>query len=322
MPNRKKRSRGSCKTSANPIADQNEDREVKMMMDESRNDSSGDSDDDLTFVAAPQCTQNDDESDDDMDGGETIAASERNVSVEFLFSDPREAHFHSVKQFLLVYLPPSQPFDVSGLANAIVGQVTAGTMICVEGEDDVYGFITALSLKTFGKETSIKQIVQYVTKKCPNSDLPNLQHILNTKNVGLVLNERMVNLPYQLVPALHSALHEDIEWAIENEDTQELRNSFQMDYFLILATCSEERGGSERSTKGKKTKIAYEQTARFFHKFEDEFLEQEAELTFSFDTPLTERECVDKSSKSTVVILLEREKHKAALASVSAIINV
>ncbi|KAG2840550.1 hypothetical protein PC111_g3443 [Phytophthora cactorum] len=257
-----------------------------------------------------------------MDGGEAAAAAGGNVNVNFLFSDPREAHFHSVKQFLLAYLPPTQPFDVSGLANAIVGQVTAGTMVCVEGEDDVYGFITALNLKSFADETSIQQVLQYVTKKCPSAELPKLQQILNTKNVGLLLNERMVNLPYQLVPALHSALHEDIEWAIQNEDTEELRNSFEMDYFLILSTCTEEKSGSSGSKKGKKSKTTYEQTAKFFHNFEDEFLEQEAELSFSFDTPLTERERVDKSSKTTVVMLLERKKHKAALASISAMINV
>ncbi|OWZ18884.1 BCCIP family protein [Phytophthora megakarya] len=315
MPPQKKRSRGSGKAPIDPKTAEHEAQEVEMMDAES--DSSSDSEDDLTFAAAADA---DEDSDDDMDGGEAAAAG-NNVSVDFLFSDPREAHFHSVKQFLLAYLPPSQPFDVSGLANAIVGQVTAGTMVCVEGEDDVYGFITALNLKSFASETSIQQVLQYVTKKCPSADASKLQQILNTKNVGLVLNERMVNLPYQLVPALHSALHEDIEWAIENEETEELRNSFKMDYFLILATCTEEKSGSE-AKKGKKTKTTYEQTAKFFHNFEDEFLEQEAELTFSFDTPLTERERVDKSSKTTVVMLLEREKHKAALASISAMINV
>ncbi|ETL93924.1 hypothetical protein F442_08311 [Phytophthora nicotianae P10297] len=318
MPPQKKRSRGSGKAPIDPKVAQTEDHEVEMMEEDS---DSSESEDDLTF-APNDGADDDDDSDDEMDGGEAAAAAGGNVSVDFLFSDPREAHFHSVKQFLLAYLPPTQPFDVSGLANAIVGQVTAGTMVCVEGEDDVYGFITALNLKGFANETSIQQILQYVTKKCPSAELPKLQQILNTKNVGLVLNERMVNLPYQLVPALHSALHEDIEWAIQNEDTEELRNSFKMDYFLILATCTEEKSGSSGSKQGKKSKTAYEQTAKFFHNFEDEFLEQEAELSFSFDTPLTERERVDKSSKTTVVMLLEREKHKAALASISAMINV
>ncbi|RLN59992.1 hypothetical protein BBJ28_00001362 [Nothophytophthora sp. Chile5] len=320
MPPQKKRSRGAAKAQqAPPAADQQEDHEVEMMEDDSDSDDSDDSEDDLTFAAA-QNGGDEDDSDEDMEG---TGAAGGNVDVEFLFSDPREAHFHSVKQFLLTYLPPTQPFDVSGLANAVVNQVTTGTMVCVEGEDDIYGFITALSLKRYAQETSVQQILQYVTKKCPSAELPRLQQILSTKNVGLVLNERMVNLPYQLVPALHSALHEDIEWAITNEDTEELRKSFQLDYFLVLATCTVEKsGGGDGSKKGKKTKTAYAQTAKFFHNFEDEFLEQEATLSFSFDTPLSERERVDKSSKTTVVMLLEREKHKAALASISAMINV
>ncbi|RLN66608.1 hypothetical protein BBP00_00002108 [Phytophthora kernoviae] len=320
MPPQKKRGRNAGKAPLASNAAQQEDDHQDQMMEESDDDSSDDSEDDLTFAAAQNA---DEDSDDEMDGGEASAAAGNSVSVDFLFSDPREAHFHSVKQFLLAYLPPSQPFDVSGLANAVVGQVTAGTMVCVEGEDDVYGFITALNLKSFTQETSVQQILQYVTKKCPNSELPRLQQILNTKNVGLVLNERMVNLPYQLVPAVHSALHEDIEWAIENEDTEELRNSFKMDYFLILATCTEEKsGGNDGAKKGKKTKTTYDQTVKLFNNFEDEFLEQEADLSFSFDAPLSERERVDKSSKTTVVMLLERAKHKAALTNIAAMINV
>ncbi|KAI9922970.1 hypothetical protein PsorP6_002315 [Peronosclerospora sorghi] len=51
----------------------------------------------------------------------------------------------------------------------------------------------------------------------------------------------MINLPYQLVLALYSALHEAIEWAAKDEDTQELRSSLHMEYSLILATCTEKK---------------------------------------------------------------------------------
>jgi protein BCP1 len=335
MPPQKKRGRegqsgakGKQPASSSDDAGRSGADEVEMMDQDDSDDSDDDSDDDLTFAAKAEDSDEEEDSDEDMeDVGEQAAgaaadadANARSVNVEFVFSDPKETHFHSVKQFLLTYMPPTQPFDVSGLADAVVGQVSTGTMVCVEGEDDVYGFITALSLERYAQETSVQQIVQYVTKKCPPAELPRLQQILSTKSVGLVVNERMVNLPYQLVPAIHSALHEDIEWAIENEDTPELRASFQFDYFLLLASCAVEKSGS--GGKGsKKTKTAYEQTAKFFHNFEDEFLEQEAELSFSFDTPVGDRESVDKSNKSTVVMLIERAKHKAALAQIAAMIN-
>uniref|UniRef100_K3X197 Protein BCP1 n=1 Tax=Globisporangium ultimum (strain ATCC 200006 / CBS 805.95 / DAOM BR144) TaxID=431595 RepID=K3X197_GLOUD len=301
--------------------------EVEMMEDDSSDDDS-DSDDDLTFAEKASDEDDDDEDDEDEDmedaDTKTSAKEGRNVNVEFVFSDPRESHFHSVKQFLIAYLPPTQPFNVSGLADAIVNQVTTGTMVCVEGEDDVYGFITALSLKCHQTENYMQQILQYVTKKCPGDDLQRFQTILNSKSVGLLVNERMVNLPYQLVPAIHSALHEDIEWAIENEETAELRESFKFDYFLILSSCSMEKSGSAGGSgkgKGKKAKTQYEQTAKFFHNFEDEFLEQEAEVVFVFETPKSDRDAVDQTNKTTVVMLIERSKHKAALTSISSMIN-
>lgn len=297
--------------------------EVEMMDEDSSSDES-DSDDDLTFAekASDDDESDDDDDDEDMEDASSAKGEGRNVNVEFVFSDPRESHFHSVKQFLITYLPPTQPFNVSGLADAIVNQVTTGTMVCVDGEDDVYGFITALSLSRYASESSVQQILQYVTKKCPADDLARFQAILKSKAVGLLINERMVNLPYQLVPAIHSALHEDIEWAIENEETEELRNSAKFDYFLVLSSCSVEKSGTANGKgKGKKAKTQYEQTAKFFHNFEDEFLEQEADVAFSFETPKGDRDTVDQTNKETVVMLIQRAKHKAALTNISAMIN-
>lgn len=293
------------------------------MMDEDDSDSD-ESENDLTFDQRDEGSDDSDDEDDAMDSGASKAAStgDRSVNVEFVFSDPREVHFHSVKQFLISYLPPTQPFDVSGMADTIVNQVETGTMVCVEGEQDVYGFITALGLQRYQQVTSMQQVLQYVAKKCPPSELARFQGVLNAHSVALVINERMVNLPYQLVPAIHSALHEDIEWAIENEESEPLRKSFDVEYFLILSSCTVEKAGASfGKSKGKKTKTQYEQTAKFFSNFEDEFLEPEADVSFSFDTPRGERERVDNAHRSTVVMLIKRSTHKAALASISAMIN-
>ncbi|TMW56930.1 hypothetical protein Poli38472_002855 [Pythium oligandrum] len=318
------------KAAATPAEERDDAEMAEHEMDAGSSSDSDDSDDDeLTFAENMDDDDDDDEDEDDedgddaMDGGEADAkqGQDRHVNVEFVFSDPREAHFHSVKQFLLSYLPSSQPFDVSGLANLIVSQVTTGTMVCVEGEEDVYGFITALGLQRYQNETSIQQVVNYATKRCPADLAGRFKQILQTKNVGLVVNERMVNLPYQLVPPVHSALHEDIEWAISNEATPELRKSFEFDYFLLISSCTMEKAGSTGGKgKGKKVKTDYSQTAKFFANFEDEFLEQDAEVTFTFETPRGERE-QDQPNKHTVVMLIERSRHKAALGTIAAMIN-
>lgn len=36
-------------------------------------------------------------------------------------------------------------------------------------------------------------------------------------NVGLIVSERIVNLPPELAPDLHQALQDDLAWALENE---------------------------------------------------------------------------------------------------------
>ncbi|GLE02026.1 hypothetical protein PINS_up010864 [Pythium insidiosum] len=291
-------------------------------------DDSDDDDDELTF--AEQMHDSDEDEDDDeeeedeaMDGGASKQQKDaaRQVNVDFVFSDPREAHFHSVKQFLLSYLPSSQPFDVSGLANIVVSQAAVGTMVCVDGEDDVYGFITALGLQRYASETSVQQIVQYVTKRCPADDAARFQQLLSTRRVALVVNERLVNLPYQLVPHVHSALHQDIEWAIE--ESAEGADAFQFDYFLILSSCTME-GAASSKPKGKKkakTETFLAATAKMFSNFEDEFLEPEADVTFTFETPRGERESASDVHKHTVVMLIERARHKAALGTISAMIN-
>lgn len=49
--------------------------------------------------------------------------------------------------------------------------------------------------------------------------LRTLQHVFKGKlgNAGVLLNERVLNLPPELAPALHNALLEDIVWAQHNE---------------------------------------------------------------------------------------------------------
>ncbi|KAJ0411278.1 hypothetical protein ATCC90586_004194 [Pythium insidiosum] len=327
-----KRGRSAAKDAAKPDAEM-KDAEAPAgrvpgdeQSDSDDSDDDSDDDDELTFAEQMHDSDDDDEEekeeeeDEAMDGGASKQKDARHVNVDFVFSDPREAHFHSVKQFLLSYLPSSQPFDVSGLANVIVSQAAVGTMVCVDGEDDVYGFITALGLQRYASETSVQQIVAYVTKRCPADDAARFQQLLSTRRVALVVNERLVNLPYQLVPHVHSALHQDIEWAVA--ESAEGAEAFQFDYFLILSSCTMEGASSSKPKGKKKAKTEFlAATAKMFSNFEDEFLEAEADVTFTFETPRGERESASDAHKHTVVMLIERSRHKAALGTISAMIN-
>ena len=53
---------------------------------------------------------------------------------------------------------------------------------------------------------------------------------------GLVINERLLNCPPQLASPLHHSLFdEEIPWAVEDEPTEELRDSFNFKAYLFLS---------------------------------------------------------------------------------------
>jgi hypothetical protein len=72
---------------------------------------------------------------------------------------------------------------------------------------DVYGFITILSMsKNLGKEKWMTHIFNYIIKKAEVylEDSHKLKTIIKSKMVGLLVNERLVNMPPQTVPPLHT----------------------------------------------------------------------------------------------------------------------
>ncbi|KAK7283994.1 hypothetical protein RIF29_13745 [Crotalaria pallida] len=54
-------------------------------------------------------------------------------------------------------------------------------------------------------------------------------------DVGLLVSQRVVNLPPQLLPPLYNALFDEVSWATEDEPTEDLRNSFKFKHYVILS---------------------------------------------------------------------------------------
>ncbi len=56
-------------------------------------------------------------------------------------------------------------------------------------------------------------------------------------NVGLLVNERMINLPYVVVPQLHEGLPEDIKFTKKQDDVEDPRE-FDYQYLLVISRYS------------------------------------------------------------------------------------
>ena len=193
----------------------------------------------------------DDESDDDDDDLDLEEADGApiDLEVEFGFYDPRAEDFHSLRALLAAgeMVPPSAELDLGGLADLLAEQAAVGTIVRGgDAESDIFGFMSAINLQAHREVRCVQQLTAYVLKQCADeSARAQLRSWLadGARPLGLVLSERMVNMPTQLVPNLVDALMQDLAWAVENEETEAGRAAFRFDRLLWLARVAPGGGG-------------------------------------------------------------------------------
>lgn len=74
----------------------------------------------------------------------------------------------------------------------------------------------------------------------------------NPEKLGIVISERVMNLPPELSPWLQQALLDEVEWATEDEPTEQRRAMFALEYFLYITQVYLD---SDRPKKKRKSSI-------------------------------------------------------------------
>jgi len=202
------------------------------------------------------------------------------VNIELSFIDPNESYFHAIRYFLINLLD-GETFDVGDLADIIITQVQVGTLIINEDDTpedkNVLAFATLLPFSLYSKRDSMKSIMKYcianAAEKLSATDSKKFQDLLSSKKIALFLNERLVNLPPDPVPALHKALKDDRTWALEEDNT-----SFNVDYILYITKVAENIPEDGPSLK------RHTDEDLIWYKFEDEMLKDEAEYKILFNS--------------------------------------
>jgi len=173
----------------------------------------------------------DEESDEEEDGSESSISTEV-VQADFEAFAPIEGDFGGIRS-LLQQLLLKAPVNVNELTEVIIQQSDIGCVHKVatdedaqQGEDametdeDVYGLVTIVDLKSDEKEC-IRQLKAMLRKrygeissKSPLSEkakaaFDQLWKSEKAKRVGWIINERLVNIPFQIaVPSFESLLEE------------------------------------------------------------------------------------------------------------------
>lgn len=226
------------------------------------------------------------------------------VDVNFDFLSPRSEFDQSIRPFIYELFDSQCP--IAGLADYIANQTEIGTFIVTDSsekpEDSIISFITLVpSLPS----PPLNYAHIYLGAKGDIS-------ILINQRWALLICERVVNLPSELIPHLHNQLVLDLNWAEQN-----CEGRFEFDYIVSLSKCISTVSPAASARKKRKTVMP---DNLLLFKLEDEILLKYAEESFLFESEAS-RAQVGKSSamygddscSHKLVIILSKAKYLQAV---------
>eukprot|EP00980_Cylindrotheca_fusiformis_P024270 scaffold11698_cov138-Cylindrotheca_fusiformis.AAC.3 len=225
------------------------------------------------------------------------------IQVDFTFCDMNEKYFHGLKT-LLTSTSPIFMAQSSGLADIMIKNVSVGTVISTEGDNEgtIFGYASVLNVTTYQKEPAIQELKKQCLEKCPAAHKKELEVVLSGKTkrpAGFYMQGRMLNLPLEIVEILHQQLVMDMDWAVNNAQGVD-RKSLDFGAFIRIAP-------------------AYQSSNTTYYKyFDDEVFAQHAEFTFEMELPKIHD--IDEAP-FCVVLVLTKTGHRAGMKSLSQMVH-
>lgn len=212
------------------------------------------------------------------------------LNVDFEWFDPQPAvDFHGLKTLLRqLFDIDNQLFDLSELTDLILAQPTLGSTVKCDGnESDPYAFLTVLNLHEHRSTAVVKQLMEYILSKATDDQtgLEQLRAMLapdSKARVGLILTERFINMPHQIVPPMYNMLLEEIQWALDDDEP------YQFTHYLIISknyteVASQLDAEDTRPRKQRKQSAKASDTEVFYFHPEDEVLQKHAIAYMSYE---------------------------------------
>ena len=221
------------------------------------------------------------------------------MEAEFEWFDPQpDNDFHGLKALLRqLFDVDAHMLDLSALTDLILSQPLLGSTVKVEGnESDPFAFLTVLNLREHqvrslcsDRETSapddrqdkavIRDLQAYLARKCASvpsmARLAQLMSASPTAATGLILTERLVNVPPEVVPPMYTMLLEEMQWARDEKEPYEFSS-----YVIISKVYAEVESSADlqqgRPSKKKRSKGSGGDSDSFYFHPEDEVLHKHA----------------------------------------------
>eukprot|EP01121_Diplochlamys_sp_Union-15-3_P005920 TRINITY_DN1627_c0_g1_i2.p1 TRINITY_DN1627_c0_g1~~TRINITY_DN1627_c0_g1_i2.p1 ORF type:complete len:272 (+),score=52.45 TRINITY_DN1627_c0_g1_i2:79-894(+) len=265
-------------------------------------------------VPNPKKRARTDDVDKDDSDDEKMEIDGEEIVVDFVFSDPKEIDYKTIKTFVMNYLD-GQSWNYSEFTDLLLSQPYIGSLIKIEGDEEGYGFISIINLHEHKDKQCIQQIKAFIRSKVAKGTPEQIKlwgNILEEPRVGLIVNERMLNVPPQLAPHLHKCLYEEVDWALEDG------KPFKFDNLIMLTCFYEELAGNPKQKKQKLEEI-------FFHKVEDSIYKKYATDTLAYRQVINDQDAkwmMDRMARPyRLLILLDATKAKIVVDETSALVN-
>lgn len=130
----------------------------------------------------------------------------------------------------------------------------------------------------------IKDLTQYILQKAEASPaLSKLKDLLSPSSagqVGLILTERFMNMPAEIVPPMYTMLLEEISWALEEKEP------YKFSHYLVLSktyTEVESKLDQQENRPQKKKKKEGASAETFYFHPEDEVLHKHADAFSNYE---------------------------------------
>ena len=165
----------------------------------------------------------------------------------FVFSCILPEYFLMIKNLLLPNFI-SEDISLNGLTDLVICmREDIGTTIKVENDDEnkIFGVFTLIPFPFYKDNPVVIQMINMLQNKITNLNTNNKMSIMNViknKKIGMLINERFVNLPEELIaPALNfviNEMNECIEIAKDKSNksiSNKEKNKYNLDYVIIYS---------------------------------------------------------------------------------------
>jgi len=240
----------------------------------------------------------------EMDEDDGDGPEEQTVDVNFdYYNINANIDYHTIQRLLIQLFGPDaervQTGPLADLITSIAQESGVGSTIKTEEDEEAepYAFLTVVSCHD---HPGLQRVVDYVLSKATvdqgfHETLSSLLQSYPQCHVGLVLGERVVNMPVQVMPPMYRMLSEEIDEAIQ-EGYRFTHYLFVSRAYSLSAEEEEAMLAAQRNSKRHRTETKQNKDGVYaFHPEDEEIMHHATHtVTYAFtDAPPRDSDSVE-----------------------------